>query len=49
MEKLKDYHFRMSLIKSIVRIIGFTAILFNITVGVLVLILAEIIGIVEEL
>lgn len=49
MEKLKDYHFKVSLIKSIVRIVGFICLPFTLILGAIILIIAEILGICEEL
>lgn len=48
-EKLKDFHFKISLIKSLIRIVGFTTLLNSIIMGVSILIIAELIGIIEEL
>lgn len=46
-QKIK-YHTFVSFIKSAVRIMGFITLLFNIKLGAIILIVAEIIGILEE-
>lgn len=44
-----DYHFNVSLIKSLARIVGLIAICFGtMTFGLVALIVAELIGIAEE-
>ena len=50
MQKKQDhkYHTLISWLKSIIRIIGYIILLFDLTLGVFILIFAEIIGIVEE-
>ena len=42
-------HTKLSLLKSVIRVIGYVFIPFNWVVGVGLLILAEIIGVVEEI
>lgn len=42
-------HKTISLIKSIVRIIGLISLFKNIEIGIILLIIAEVIGIIEEL
>lgn len=43
-----DYHTKMSFIKSGIRITGYVGLIFSIPVGAIVLIVAEIVGILEE-
>lgn len=43
-----DYHTKMSYIKSGIRITGYIGLMFNVFVGALVLIVAEVVGILEE-
>ena len=45
---IMDYHTKMSFIKSGIRITGYVGLLFSIPVGAIVLIVAQIIGILEE-
>jgi hypothetical protein len=45
----QNLHSRISYIKSAIRIIGFTCLIFDMFIGVLLLIIAEIFGIVEEI
>ena len=47
-EKLTP-HFFVSVTKSILRIVGFSSLLSSITIGVGVLVIAELISIIEEL
>ncbi len=42
-------HFNVSMVKSIMRISGYGLLLLNITTAVIVLILSEVLGIVEEI
>ena len=42
-------HFNVSMVKSILRILGYGLLLLNITAAVIVLILSEVLGIVEEI
>lgn len=44
-----NYHTKISFIKSILRIIGYVIILFNIPIAVIILVLSEILGILEEI
>jgi hypothetical protein len=44
-----DYHTTVSYIKSLVRVIGYMALLVNIPVGAITLIGAELLGIAEEI
>lgn len=44
-----NYHTKVSFIKSAIRICGFSLCLINFLIGIILLILAEIIGIFEEL
>lgn len=50
MQEIKKirYHAAMSLAKSIIRILGFLALVVSIPFGVILLIIAEIVGILEE-
>jgi hypothetical protein len=43
-----NYHTKVSYIKSVMRIIGFVGLLFFIKIAVLILIGAELLGIIEE-
>lgn len=47
-QTMMDYHTKMSFIKSGIRITGYVGLVFSIPVGVIVLIVAEIVGILEE-
>ena len=42
-------HFNVSMVKSIMRILGYGLILLNITAAVIMLILSEVLGIIEEI
>jgi hypothetical protein len=44
-----DSHFRISIVKSLLRILGFTVLIGSITIGALILIVAELLGVAEEL
>jgi len=41
-------HKKISLIKSYIRIIGYILLVFNIYLGILILIISELLGIIEE-
>ena len=43
------YHRMMSYMKSLIRIFGFTIMFFALEIGIVILIIAEIIGIFEEI
>ena len=47
MEKL-NWHSKISFIKSGLRVIGYTGLVFDVLTGALILIIAELLGIVEE-
>jgi len=42
-------HFLFSMVKSLTRMLGFAALPFNLNIGCSVLIMAEVIGVIEEL
>lgn len=44
-----ERHFWVSMVKSLLRIAGFAGLIYSTIVGVVLLILAEILGIVEEI
>lgn len=43
-----NYHKKMSFLKSLIRLIGYAVLVFNLSIGAVLLMLAEVIGIAEE-
>ena len=42
-------HFKVSAIKSVIRVVGFMALLSSLWIGVMILVTAEVVSVIEEL